>query len=124
MRQKRSHFMGLSTDPQPPFSNDQLATVLEEVAELLEAQVANPFRVRAYREAAQTLRHLQQPAHDILKEEGLEGLMKLPGIGRSLANAIDHLAWSHRLPLLERLRGEQGPERMFATVPNIGKALA
>jgi DNA polymerase (family 10) len=50
--------------------------------------------------------------------------MKLPGIGRSLANAIDHLAWSHRLPLLERLRGEQVPERMFATVPNIGKALA
>jgi len=48
--------MMLSTDPQPPLSNDQLATVLEEVADLLEAQGANPFRVRAYRGAAQTLR--------------------------------------------------------------------
>jgi DNA polymerase (family 10) len=58
------------------------------------------------------------------KEEGLEGLMNLPGIGRSLANAIDHLAWSHRLPLLERLRGEYTPEQMFATVPGIGQGLA
>jgi len=116
--------MVLSTNPQPPLSNDQLATVLEEVADLLEAQGANPFRVRAYSGAAQTLRQWQTPAHHILKEEGMEGLMKLPGIGRSLANAIDQLTWSHRLPLLERLRGEQVPERMFATVPDIGKALA
>ena len=50
-------------------------------------------------------------------------LMQLPDIGRSLANAIHHLVWSHRLPLLERLRGEHIPERLFAAVPNIGKAL-
>lgn len=113
-----------ATAPQPPLSNRQLATVLEEVADLLEAQGANPFRVRAYRGAAQTLRQWKKAAHDILKDEGVAGLMKLPGIGRSLANAIDHLAWSHRLPLLERLRGEQVPERMFATVPGIGKGFA
>jgi hypothetical protein len=113
-----------STNHQLLPSNEQLSTVLEEVADLLEAQGANPFRVHAYRGAAQTLRQLQQPAHHILKAEGVAGLIKLPGIGRSLANAINHLVWSHHLPLLERLRGEHAPERLFATVPNIGKGLA
>ena len=113
-----------STNHQPPLSNEQLAAVLEEVADLLEAQGANPFRVRAYREGAQTLRQLATPAHQILIDEGMAGLIKLPHIGRSLANAIHHLVWSHRLPLLERLRGEHIPERLFATVPNIGKELA
>ena len=107
-----------------PLSNEQLAAVLEEVADLLEAQGANPFRVRAYREGAQTLRHLKTPARQILADEGMAGLIKLPHIGRSLSHAIHHLVWSHRLPLLERLRGEHIPERLFATVPNIGKALA
>jgi hypothetical protein len=116
--------MASSTNPQLPLSNEQLTAVLEEVADLLEAQGANPFRVRAYRGAAHTLRHLETPAHQILTDEGMAGLIKLPHIGRSLANAIDHLVWSHRLPLLERLRGEHIPERLFATVPNIGKALA
>ena len=113
-----------STTDQPPLSNEQLATVLEEVADLLEEQGANPFRVRAYRGAAQTLRHLTEPAHHILKAEGVAGLIKLPSIGRSLAQAINHLTWSHRLPLLARLRGEHAPERLFATVPDIGKGLA
>jgi DNA polymerase/3'-5' exonuclease PolX len=111
--------MASSTNHQQPLSNEQLAAVLEEVADLLEAQGANPFRVRAYREGAQTLRQLKTPAHKILTDEGMAGLIKLPHIGRSLAHAIDHLVWSHRLPLLERLRGEHIPERMFATVPNI-----
>jgi hypothetical protein len=113
-----------STTSQPPLSNEQLAAVLEEVADLLEAQGANPFRVRAYREGAHTLRQLETPAHQILTDDSMAGLIKLPGIGRSLANAIHHLVWSHRLPLLERLRGEHIPERLFATVPNIGQALA
>ena len=84
-----------------------------------------PIRfVCAPTEREPTLRQLKTPAHQILTDEGIAGLIKLPHIGRSLAHAIDHLVWSHRLPLLERLRGEHIPERMFATVPNIGKELA
>jgi hypothetical protein len=98
--------------------------MLEEVADLLEAQDANPFRVRAYRRAADTVRGLKGPVHQILKAEGIGGLMQLPGIGRSLAHAIEHLVRAGRLPLLERLRGEDAAERIFATVPNIGAGLA
>jgi hypothetical protein len=67
---------------------------------------------------------LSQPAHQILVVEGIAGLIKWPGIGRSLANVINHLVWSHWLLLLERLRGEHAPEQLLATVPDIGKGLA
>lgn len=112
------------TSKQTPLDNEPLAAALEEIADLLEAQGANPFRVRAYRVAATTIRGLKGPVHQILRAEGMAGLMQLPGIGRSLAHAIDHLVHSGRLPLLERLRGENVPERTFATVPDIGPGLA
>lgn len=104
--------------------NEQIAAALDEVADLLEAQGANPFRVRAYRTAAGRLRELKGPLHDILRAEGIGGLTAMPGIGRSLAHAIEQLARSGRLPLLERLRGDNLAERAFATVPNIGPELA
>jgi hypothetical protein len=116
--------MGRSTMRQPALTNEQLAATLEEIAELLEAQGANPFRVRAYRGAAETVRDLRGPVQQILKAEGVAGLMQLPSIGRSIAHAIEHLGRSGRLPLLERLRGEDVAERIFATVPDIGPGLA
>jgi hypothetical protein len=104
--------------------NDELAATFEEVAGLLETQGANPFRVQAYRNAADTIRKLDEPAHEILRTEGLAGLMALSGVGTSIAHAIEHLVRSGRLPLLERLRGEDAAERVFATVPTIGPGLA
>lgn len=105
-------------------TNDELAGRLDETAELLEGQGANPFRVRAYRTAAQTLRDLRTPVHHILEDEGLAGLIHLPGIGQSLARSLEQLAHTGRLGLLERLRGESGPERLLTTVAGIGPELA
>lgn len=107
-----------------PLTNAALAGRLEEIAELLENQGANPFRVRAYRVAAQRIRTLEQSAANLLQAEGPEGLIRLPGIGQSLARAIEQLVQTGRLGLLERLRGEGGPERVLATVPGIGPELA
>ena len=103
-----------------PLDNQQIAARLDEVAELLEAQGANLFRVRAYRSAAQTLRNLDREAHAILDEEGVEGLTRLPGIGESLGRSIERLARTGRLGLLLRLRGHAGPEHLFLTLPGIG----
>jgi Helix-hairpin-helix domain len=104
--------------------NLQLAAILDEIATLLESQGANPYRVSAYRGGAETFRALTIPAVKILDAEGIEGLMRLPRIGTSLAHAIEQLLRSGSLPLLERLRGEDIPERLFATVPDIGPKLA
>lgn len=107
-----------------PLENAAIAERLDEVAELLEGQQANPFRVRAYRSAAKTLRQADTPVAEILESKGAEGLERLPGIGRSLARSIEQLALSGRLGLLERLRGDVSPERLFATVAGIGPELA
>ncbi len=104
--------------------NVKIARRLEEVAALLEEQRANPFRIRAYQHAAQTLRWERRPAPEILKQEGLEGLQRLPGVGETLARAIRDLVLRGRLPILERLRGEADPLALLASVPGIGKVTA
>lgn len=105
-------------------SNGAIAERLDQIAELLEAQNANPYRVLAYRNAAETLRSLPESAAQIYATAGEEGLRKLPGIGRSLARVIRLYIENGRIPLLEQLRGAARPERVLATVPTIGPKLA
>ena len=112
----------LTTNDWP--TNEEIASTLNETADLLEAQGANPYRVRAYRKAAETVGRLKGSAALILKAEGIDGLIRLPTIGRSLAHSIDQWVRTRRLPLLQRLRGEDDAERSFATVPDIGPELA
>lgn len=69
-------------------ANEKIATAFEEIAGLLETQEANPFRVRAYRHAAETLRTTPRPVGVILRLEGPEGLDRLPGVGPALARTI------------------------------------
>jgi len=104
--------------------NQRAAAQLLECAELLRQQNANPYRVNAYRRAAETLESLDRDARTILDEEGAGGLVRLPGIGKGLASAIEAIARTGRLPQLERLRGEADPEALFQTVPGIGPSLA
>jgi hypothetical protein len=116
------------TAPQPaslvPRTNQEIAACFEGLADLLEAQGANLFRVRAYRIAAQNLRALPRQVHQILETEGAAGILKLPGIGRSMARSIENFCGTGRLPLLQRLRGELGPEHLFMTLPGIGLEFA
>jgi DNA polymerase (family X) len=104
--------------------NAVIATRLEEVAGILEAQQASPYRVQAYRRAAMTVRNCDRPMDEIVREEGVEGLQHLLGIGESLSRTIHQLVTSGRLPMLERLRGESDPVEVLASVPGVGKRLA
>jgi hypothetical protein len=104
-------------------ANHEIADALERVADLLEAQHASPYRVRAYRGGAATVRAQEEP----LVERVLQGgtpLEALRGIGKSLAAAIRELVHTGRLGLLERLEGQVSPEDLFTTVPGIGESLA
>jgi hypothetical protein len=107
-----------------PLDNRLVAGRLEEVADWLEEGHDNPFRVNAYRGAAATVRHLDCPVADVLRDEGTAGLEALPGIGRSLARAIEGLTRTGELPLLDRLRGEANPVGLLADVPGVGPELA
>lgn len=105
-------------------SNAEIADRLEDVADLLDAQRANQYRVQAWRSGAGTIRHLERPVREVLEREGLDGLDRLPNIGFALARAIRELADTGRLSTLERLRGETDPAALLASVPGIGAKLA
>ncbi len=107
-----------------PERNRIVAERLREAADLLEQQQANPFRVRAYREAAQRIEQLDRDVGALLEEKGIEGLTELPGIGRSIAGAIAEMVRTGRWAQLERLRGAADPVALFASIPGIGPKLA
>ena len=85
-----------------PTHNPDIAQALDDVADLLELQNANPFRVRAYRNASRVIRGLGTEV-SVMLQRG-DDLAELPGIGEDLAEKIATLAKSGHLPLLDRLR--------------------
>ena len=85
-----------------PKTNADLAAAFEQTADLLELQQANPFRVRAYRNAARLVGELKL---DLVAQIGQgKPLPKLPGIGADLAGKIEEFARSGHLALLDRLQ--------------------
>lgn len=106
------------------YDNQAIAERLREYADLLEQQNANPFRVNAYRRAARTVTGHHQDLGSLLDSEGVEGLDKLPGIGKSIALAISEMLCSGRWSQLERLRGSLDPEQVFQSIPGVGPELA
>lgn len=108
----------------PEVTNAQIADVLEQVADRLEAQHANVYRVDAYRAGAAVVRNHPTSIQDLALTEGRAGLDALPQIGSSLSGTIDEIAQTGRLRMLERLEGKLSPVELFKTVPGIGEELA
>jgi hypothetical protein len=97
---------------------------LREMAALLEAQGDNPFRVAAYRRAAETIAAHPHSLRELYQREGLAGLDALPTIGPGIAAAIAEIVQTRRWSRLERLRGAADVEAVFHTIPGVGMALA
>jgi len=101
-------------------TNSEISAVFEHIADLLEFQGANPFRVRAYRNAARTIRDLPESAADIVRDPE-RSLTDIEGIGKDLAEKISTLVATGSLPMLEELLAEI-PESVLAMlrVPGLG----
>lgn len=83
-------------------TNADIAAAFEGIADLLELQDANPFRVRAYRNAARVVGDLKL---DLATQMAAgRPLPKLPGIGADLAGKIEEFGRSGHIALLDRLR--------------------
>lgn len=104
--------------------NRRAADIFRDCAGILRQQKANPFRINAYLRAAQTLESLDTDVAELLDQEGIEGLVGLPTIGRGLAASIDEIARTGRLAQLDRLRGEASAETLFESIPGVGPSLA
>ena len=102
-----------------PKHNADIAVIFEEIADLLEIQGANPFRIRAYRNAARVVGELSQEVSRLL-EKG-EDLTQLSGIGDDLAGKIKEIADSGHCSLLDRLHTELPPAiTELLKIPGLG----
>lgn len=87
-----------------PVQNEDIAAIFDELADLLEIEDANPFRVRAYRNAARTVRGLGRPLGELVAEG--KDLTKLQGIGKELAAKIVEILGSGHAKALDKLHKE------------------
>ncbi|MEW6738348.1 MAG: DNA polymerase/3'-5' exonuclease PolX [Nitrospirota bacterium] len=97
--------------------NQEIARIFNEIADLLEIKGENPFRIRAYRRAAQNIEGLPKSVEDIPKEE----LLKVPGIGQDLAGKIEEYIKTGKMQAHEELKHEI-PEGLLTllSVPSLG----
>ncbi|MEK7222915.1 MAG: DNA polymerase/3'-5' exonuclease PolX [Pseudomonadota bacterium] len=102
-----------------PVHNADIANIFEEIADLLEIENANPFRVRAYRNAARQLQGMGVAASDMVA--GGEDLTELPGIGDDLAAKIQEIVETGKCQFLEKLRKKTPPTiTELLKIPGLG----
>lgn len=93
-----------------PVKNNDIANIFDRIADLLEIEGENRFRIRAYRNAAMNVENLSQNVANMV-EKG-EDLTKLPGIGVDLADKIVHIVENREVELLKKLE-EKTPHELI-----------
>jgi len=102
-----------------PVHNADIAAVFDEIADLLEIEGSNPFRIRAYRNAARTLRDLPRDISAML-DRG-EDLTELPSIGEDLAAKIKEIVATGTAAMLEEHRKKvPATLKELLKIPGIG----
>lgn len=101
--------------------NQQLAVLFRSMADLLSSQRANPYRVRAYRRAADALLVLEEDVAAVAKRHALE---EIDGIGTDLAKKIDEFLETGTIRAYEELKTPLPQEvRSWATLPGLSDSL-
>ncbi len=88
-------------------TNSEIAKIFTKYADLLEIKGENPFKVRAYRNAARVIENIGKPLEELV-HEGYD-LTKLPGIGADLSSYIKEIVTTGRFSKLEELEEQIPP---------------
>ena len=103
-------------------NNSQIAEIFEKIAEILEIQQENPFRIRAYRRAAETVKNLSEDISEFAREDGL---LKLPGIGADLASKIKEFLETGKVSAYEKLKKKVDSSLLdMLNIPGVGPKTA
>ena len=103
-----------------PVQNSEVADVFNKVADLLEIEGENQFRVRAYRDAARTVGGHSRSVAEMVQQD--EDLTELPGIGKDLASKIQEIVESGKLSQAEELEKRTDPGlRELLGLPGLGR---
>lgn len=101
--------------------NADIAAIFNEIADLLAIEAANPFRIRAYRNAARQIENLPEEAA-VLIARG-DDLTRLPGIGKDLSGKIAEIVGRGHVQLLDQLKQELPPTLgELLKLPGLGPA--
>ena len=105
--------------------NGQLASIFNNVGDLLELKGEVIFKTRAYKKAARAIEHHPAELSQIFREEGEEGLSKVPSVGSAINKKVQELLSTGRLEYYEKLKGEF-PEGVveLKDVPGVGPKTA
>ncbi|MFZ2854569.1 MAG: helix-hairpin-helix domain-containing protein, partial [Rhodocyclaceae bacterium] len=106
-----------------PIHNADIAALFTEIADLLEIEAANPFRIRAYRNAARVVGDAGVDMRTVMASEKgrTPGLTRLPGIGNDLAAKIREIIDTGKCAFLESLRREVPPAvAELLRIPGLG----
>ena len=87
-------------------NNAQLSHIFDDIADRSEIRGENPFAVRAYRAAAETVSGYERQMKDIYAEGGLPALMAISGIGKEIAKKIESFLTAGTLAFYDKLRAE------------------
>jgi hypothetical protein len=104
--------------------NETIARKLTEHAHRLEATETSLYRVRAYRRAAECIRHQERELTDVYAEEGLAGLKSLPDIGEHLAFTLERLVTTGEFRTLRPIDAHLEPDRLLTSLRGVGPRLA
>jgi DNA polymerase (family 10) len=106
-------------------TNQDIARRFARLATLMELRGDDPFRLRSYRNAAETIEVWPTPLKNIAAEEGVAGLQDIPGIGKAIAGKIIELLDRGTFAAWERLIAET-PETLLdlLELPGIGPKTA
>lgn len=102
--------------------NQKIADIFEDIADILEFQGENPFRIRAYRKAAANLRSMSEDVSSYAKDNTLA---TLPGIGKDLAEKINEIIKTGNLKAYQKLK-KTIPEGLLDVmgIPGVGPKTA
>jgi DNA polymerase (family 10) len=102
-----------------PIQNSEIAERIERLADLLDIAGENPFRVRAYRNAAFAIRSLPERLSAMV--EAGEDLSQIHGVGRTIARAIEEIVHTGHLAALDRIERREGNELAdLLRIPGLG----
>jgi DNA polymerase (family 10) len=86
--------------------NEEIARRFNRMASLMEVRGEDSFRIRSYRMAAEAIETWPTPMNEIAKEQGLSGLLEIPGVGKALAGKIIELIETGTFAAWEKLTAE------------------
>lgn len=105
--------------------NGQIASVFNNIGDLLDLKGEVVFKTRAYKKAARAIEHHPTELSQIFREDGEEGLSKVPSVGSAINKKVQELLSTGRLEYYEKLKAEF-PEGVveLKDVPGVGPKTA